>query len=232
MPPGAEAAAPPLSVVVPVGPGETAWVALLGDLHGLPDGSEVVLVAATGDGQATGTGEHGAPGCHWIRAPAGRASQLNAGVAAARHRLLCLLHADSRLPATSLQRLLAQPPGRDEIAYFDLRFTDGPALMSLNATGAWVRSRVLGMPFGDQGFVLHREAFDRLGGFDPRLDCGEDHDLVWRARRHGMRLKPLRVPILTSARKYARDGWWTTTARHLTLTWRQARRFSRHEDLR
>lgn len=230
--PRSAAEPPPLSVVVPLGPGETAWRELMADLEALPAGSEVILVAAAGDLQDTTVQRSTVPARRWIQAPAGRASQLNAGVAAARHPLLCLLHADSRLPAGSLRRLADSLPGRNELAYFDLRFTDGPALMWLNTLGAWIRSRWLGMPFGDQGFVLDRRDFHRLGGFDPQLACGEDHALVWRARRSGLRLKALRAPILTSARKYARDGWWTTTARHLTLTWRQARRFRRDKDPR
>ena len=56
---------------------------------------------------------------------------------------------------------------------------DGLA-MQLNAAGANLRSRWLGLPFGDQGLVLPRASFERLGGFDPALRYGEDHALVWR----------------------------------------------------
>lgn len=220
-------AAPLLSVVIPVGPGEQAWTALLDDLDRLPDGSEIILVATAG-GIPAGANVHAGP-VRWIDAATGRARQLNAGVGVARHNLVWLLHADSRLPAQSLAQLLARPPQPDELVYFDLRFADGPALMWLNTLGTWLRSRVLRMPFGDQGFVLHRRALLRLGGFDPRLDSGEDHALVWRARHAGMRLRALGVPILTSARKYGRAGWWRTTLHHLRLSWRQARQFRRKD---
>ncbi|HZF97242.1 MAG TPA: glycosyl transferase family 2, partial [Pseudoxanthomonas sp.] len=99
--------------------------------------------------------------------------------------------------------------------------------MALNALGAWFRSRCLGLPFGDQGLALPRALFERLGGFDESLRGGEDHDLVWRARRAGVPLQPARAPLYTSARKYAQRGWGATTAFHLRETWRQARRFSR-----
>lgn len=200
---------------------------MLNDLDRLPDGSEIILVATAG-GIPAGANVHAGP-VRWIEAPAGRACQLNAGAGVARHPVVWLLHADSRLPAHSLSRLLARPPQPDELVYFDLRFADGPALMWLNTLGAWLRSRVLRMPFGDQGFVLHRRSLLRLGGFDPRLDSGEDHALVWQARHAGMRLRALGAPILTSARKYSTEGWWRTTLLHLRLSWRQARQFRRRD---
>jgi GT2 family glycosyltransferase len=99
--------------------------------------------------------------------------------------------------------------------------------MALNAGGAWLRSRWLGLPFVEQGLVLPRGIFAALGGFDTTLAHGEDHDLVWRARRGGLRLRPLRAPLYTSARRYAACGWLRTTTEHLAMTAQQAWRFSR-----
>ena len=99
--------------------------------------------------------------------------------------------------------------------------------MRTNAMGANWRSRRLGLPFGDQGLVLPRLEFDRLDGFDPRLAHGEDHALVWRARRAGLPLREIDAAVITSARKYAERGWLRTTLRHLRLTadqaWRETR---------
>lgn len=224
-----------LSVIIPIGPGETAWRALLPDLAGLGPEHEIVPVAVQGgipaDFAANDFGLQ-AP-VRWIEAPAGRALQLNAGARAARGDRLCFLHADSRLPAASLRALLAAAPGERDVHYFDLRFlSDGPPLMVLNRLGAFVRSHALGLPFGDQGLCLSRALFERLGGFDASIAGGEDHDLVWRARRAGAAILPLRAPIYTSARKYAERGWWRTTARHLWLTAVQARLFSRRNSAR
>lgn len=162
-------------------------------------------------------------------APAGRARQLNAGAHATDSDWLWFLHADSQLDARVIEEVIAAL-GQDEdmLAYFGLRFLpDGPRWMALNAIGARLRSRWLGLPFGDQGFLLPRRVFEALGGFDEGLDGGEDHALVWRARRQGIELRELRADIHTSARKYAERGWWRTTREHLALTWRQARRFAR-----
>lgn len=221
-----------LSVVVPLGPDENAWRDLLGDLAGLPASSEVLLVAVAGtkppDDMAT-LAANLESSLVWCEAPRGRAAQQNAGAAAARHPNLWFLHADSRLddqvPA-ELARALPQMSGR--LGHFDLAFAaDGPPWMRLNQLGARVRSGVFGLPFGDQGLLLTRADFERLGGFDPSIGWGEDHDLVWRARRAGLRLLRLPATITTSARKYAEQGWLMTTFRHLRGTWQQARAFSR-----
>ena len=221
-----------LSVVVPLAPGEEAWRALLADLAALPAGAEVILVAVAGTPPPSDLQALGAvfpPRLVWCEAPRGRASQQNAGAIAASHPSLWFLHADSRLDRasfTALAQALPQLSGR--LAYFDLRFAaDGPLLMPLNALGAKIRSRWFGLPFGDQGLLLQRADFERLGRFDPAIDWGEDHDLVWRAHRAGLRLLGIRATITTSARKYAERGWLRTTLAHLFATWRQARRFAR-----
>lgn len=220
-----------VSVVIPVGPGDQVSPPLLAQLARLPSASERILVQAdVGDaGADSAASGSDVSGWHRLRAPRGRASQQNTGATAASRDWLWFLHADSQL-ATATLPALANFVQRDEAAlgYFDLQYLDdGPALMRLNAFGARLRSRWFGLPFGDQGLVLPRATFERLGGFDPTITCGEDHDLVWRARHAGVPLRALDAPLYTSARKYAKHGWWTTTTWHLQETWRQARRFSR-----
>lgn len=221
-----------LSIIIPVGPGDTTWKQLLPDLSGLDTAAEIVLVAVRGS-----LPERFDPAAwqlrssvRWIEAAQGRAAQLNAGAASARGSLLCFLHSDSRLPNRSLDTLQHHPHDPNTVYYFDLHFLpDGPRMMVLNRLGALVRSRLFGMPFGDQGLTLSRALWSRLGGFDGAVGCGEDHDLVWRARRLGAAITPFRAPIHTSARKYLASGWLRTTLHHLYLTARQARRFSNRE---
>lgn len=217
-----------LSVIVPVGPKDRAWQGLLGDLAALAADSEILLVATPGDAPTDFVaGDYGlhVP-ARWLEAPAGRACQQNAGAAAAGGTTLWFLHADSRLPANSVAAAV-RFTGREALGYFDLRFRDdGPRLARLNAMGAWIRSRWLGLPFGDQGLILPTRLFHTLGGFDESLAAGEDHALVWAARRARVPLQPLRAPLRTSARRYAEHGWLRTTLRHARLTISQARSFS------
>ncbi len=210
-----------LAVVVPAGPGDDAWRALLPALAVLPIEAEIVLSLVEGDAQPVDL----PAGVRALRGSAGRAAQQNRGAAATSRPWLWFVHGDSRVDAEVLAAI-ARLPDAPALAYCDLAFHDGPALMRLNAVGAFIRSRLLGLPFGDQGLLLRRADFEALGRFDEALASGEDHALVWAARRAGLPLKPLGARLPTSARRYAERGWWRTTARHLRLTLAQARRFS------
>lgn len=226
-----------LSIVLPVGPGETAWPPVFEALRAQAPAAELLPVFVEGDPQPV---PHGG-----LRAPAGRARQQNAGAAAATRPWLWFVHADSRLTEATLpalRRFLAaqddaarvQGPGTlawGTLAWFRLRFEDDAGLsrrMRFNAAGADWRSRVLGLPFGDQGLLLRARDFAALGGFDTTMPYGEDLALVWRARRAGLRLHGLDAALLTSARRYRQRGWLRTTLRHLWLTvrlvWRELRR--------
>lgn len=216
---------PTIAIAIPAGPGDLAWQGLLPQL-GDARAEEVVLVVPLDAPELTAV----LPGNTAVhRSPAGRARQLNAGAAATRADWLWFVHADSRVTAATLEALHRfVAADRAAIGYFDLRFLDdGPRLVVLNTIGAALRSRWLGLPFGDQGLLMPRRVFDALGGFDAAEPGGEDHALVWAARRAGVPLIALGAPIFTSARKYAHGGWWATTHLHLRLTCTQAWRFSR-----
>lgn len=211
-----------LSVIIPVAPDENQWRALLEDLTVLPDASEVILVHCAGD-ELVLPESAGTP-VRQLQSAAGRAQQMNLGARDARGSWLWFLHADTRLDAAALPAL-EQFVSRDQqaLGWFDLKFRDdGPALTRLNARGAHWRSRWLGLPFGDQGFLISAQAFAQLGGYDESARYGEDHLLVWAAHAARLPVCPVGATIFTSARKYAAHGWLRTTLRHWRLTLHQA----------
>ncbi len=216
----------PLAVVIPVAPGDTLWRDLVRDLSVLPPTCDIAIASPDPPPTALVEEARSRLACplRWVTSPLGRAQQLNCAAAIARAPYLWFLHADTRLPPGTLPALARAIAARPEaFHYFDLRFADdGPPWVRLNAWGANLRSRWGGLPFGDQGFCLRRDLFERLGGFDEAVSCGEDHRLVWAARRAGVPLHPVGTAIVTSARKYRDRGWWQTTTRHLTLTLAQA----------
>ncbi len=216
-----------LTVVVPIGEGDESWRTLLGDLKGLPVAVQILLVGTSPQpDDLDDCLQRLELNCttQWLCAPRGRARQMNHGACQAAHEFLWFLHADSRLTSQSLAALaeaLEQNP--EALYHFDLKFlTDGPRWASLNARGANLRSRIGGLPFGDQGLCLHRDVFGRLGGFDEQVSYGEDHLLVWKARALRVPLRRVSASIQTSARKYAQHGWARITLLHLWLTAKQA----------
>lgn len=216
-----------LAVIIPVAPGEIAWANLVADLKHLPLETEILFVGPELPSRLL---RHlfdelaASRPVKWLQAPKGRGHQLNLGARVTRKSYLWFLHADSRLTESALYRLeqslQLQPSG---LHYFNLAFLDdGPALTAINAVGAWFRSHLLGLPFGDQGFCLARQMFETLGGFREDARYGEDHLLVWQARTQSVRLCCTGALIKTSARKYREFGWCATTFRHLVLTAKQA----------
>ena len=223
-----------LSVIVPVGRGDSSWQALEAALAGLPADSEVLFSAAEPEPPAfaryTGLLSVAAG---WINGPAGRAAQINRGAATAAGKWIWILHADCRPTPQAIEqvnkRIRSDVP---DLCYFDLAFAgDGPGLTRINAAGANLRSRLLGLPFGDQGFLIHRAVFERINGFDENLELGEDLDFAVRARAAGYQPRRQRGHVIASARRYREHGWLATTARHAGLTivlWIQSRRRSRN----
>ncbi|MCA9015233.1 MAG: TIGR04283 family arsenosugar biosynthesis glycosyltransferase [Planctomycetaceae bacterium] len=218
---------PQISVVIPVLDGDDCWNTLIADLASFPKSSEFLFVS-NGE-QPVGFSELVLQ-CQlegrsfWQRTSMGRAVQMNCGAAQASGTHLLFLHADSRLNGHGVQQLVKSLTGKpDALHYFNLKFADQSfSLMQLNTWGVYFRSHVFGIPFGDQGLCLSRTLFFELGGFDETAPYGEDHLLVWKARRNGIRLQCAGADIETSARKYQQQGWCRMTVKHLWLTLCQA----------
>lgn len=146
----------------------------------------------------------------------GRGRQLACGAQAARCEWLLFLHADTRLPLgwqDDVSRFITADANRERAGYFRLTFDDaGPGARRVAALANW-RAKVLGLPYGDQGLLIHRTLYNEVGGFDERLNVMEDVEL---ARRIGpMRLVRLTASVTTSAAKYRSGGWWARPARNL-----------------
>ncbi len=224
MPQSSDPTPPQLSIVIPVGPHDGSWPALLDRLRPELGPMTELILSATAPAPTAWPGPvGGGASMRWVQGSAGRARQLNRGAADASGEFLWFLHADSQPEPGVVRQLLLHVSDRaDALWYFDLRFhSDGPRWVGLNERGANFRSRSLGLPFGDQGFLLRAALFRRLGGFDETAPYGEDHLLVWSARRQRVAVRPLGLPLYTSARTYAAGGWLRVTLRHLARTIRQ-----------
>lgn len=221
-----------LAVIIPVGPKDQTWRVLLPQLSFLPAGAEVCLVFCQ---KRLLPSSDELPKLEakiiCTHAAIGRARQLNAGVAATKNVELWFVHADSSLSenaAFAMTRAISSAHHTNALHYFDLRFTKGsPSKMRINEFGVWLRTRLFHLPFGDQGFLLSRTNFSRLGGYDEALASAEDHALVWRARHAGMAICAIGASLSTSARRYVEYGWGKTTLKHLRLTWQQMRYFAK-----
>ncbi|MCW5731727.1 MAG: glycosyl transferase family 2, partial [Alphaproteobacteria bacterium] len=102
--------------------------------------------------------------------------------------------------------------GGGEAGYFRFRLDDDdPRARRLERMVAW-RNRTFGLPYGDQGLLVSRRAYDRIGGFRP-LPLFEDVDIVRRLGRASLRR--VEADAITSAGKWRRGGYLRRSARNL-----------------
>jgi rSAM/selenodomain-associated transferase 2 len=151
-----------------------------------------------------------------LGAPRGRAAQMNAGAAAARGAVLLFLHADTRLP-DHYPALVADALAPADVVggRFDIRL-DAPGLAyRVIERLIGLRSRLTGVATGDQAIFVRRDAFVRVGGY-PAIPLMEDIALCRALKRAG-RMAALRDVVVTSARRWQRDGLVRTVALMWTL---------------
>ena len=208
-----------LTIVVPIGPRDKAWKNIAQELP-----SDLKIVWSIGEISASEFGNElkqyrSALTDKIINSLPGRANQLNAGATETTTDIVWFLHADSKILSETLgvfKKLSKLDPRT--IYYYDLVFTDGSLLMHFNQIGVWLRSRLLKLPFGDQGLIMHKKLFFELGGY-PNEPIGEDLIFVRQSANKGIKIQALTAKLGTSARKY-KDKWISTTYQHLYWTFK------------
>lgn len=155
-------------------------------------------------------------GAEIVTADGGRGSQLRAGAARARFPWLLFLDADTVLDigwqrevGLHIERV-ASGRRRAEVASFRFKLDDEGALPRTLEALVSLRTRLLKLPYGDQGLLIPRALYDQIGGFEA-LPALEDMDLLRRVGRGRITLLGGRATV--SGERYRRDGYFTHMAR-------------------
>lgn len=208
----------PLSIVIPTLDAAMGLPATLAALiPGLEAGIIRDLVISDGGSTDATLALSEEAGARIVTGPKGRGGQIGRGVEAAQGDWLLILHADTVLSegwVDAVQAHMARHP--DSAGYFRLRFRASGIAPALVAGGANLRSRLFGLPYGDQGLLITRATLSAAGGI-PDLPLMEDVALARALKGH---LRPLAADAITSAARYERDGW---ARRALGNLWRLAR---------
>lgn len=160
-----------------------------------------------------------AAGAKLVKAPRGRGTQLAAGAKAAKSDWLLFLHADTVLDAgwdDELHKLFEQiEAGRFRTSEVAAAFRF--ALDDFSSSARWLerlvalRCLVFRLPYGDQGLLISRRLYERLGGFR-EIPLMEDVDLVRRLGRSQLVL--LRTAAVTSPERYVAQGFIARSLRN------------------
>lgn len=147
----------------------------------------------------------------------GRGAQMMAGADAAKGDWLLFLHADT-VPepgwhnevAAFMERIdHGQRP--EAAAAFQFALDDMGFLPRVLEVGVFMRCMLFRLPYGDQGLLIPRRLYNRIGGFKP-MSLMEDVDIVHRLGR--ARTIILRTRAVTSAIRFHRDGYFSRVLRN------------------
>lgn len=176
---------------------------------------EIEVIIADGGSKDATREVATAAGARVITAAPGRGPQLRAGAAASKGAWLMFLHADTRPDPgwrAHVAAFITGPKNRERAATFRFALDDdGAPARRLERMVAW-RFRVLGLAYGDQGLIIGREFYTRLGGFAPWV-LMEDVDMVRRIGRS--RLVMLDCEAITSAGRYREGGYLRRPVRNV-----------------
>lgn len=207
-----------VSIVVPT-LNEAANICRL--VQPLRDFPEVEIIFADGgscDGTQRAIASHCSSKIRLVHAPCSRARQMNAGAKVARGEWLIFLHADTILPARSLQNFLRFARAHPQLAAgaFTFRVDHPRRVYRYLEFYVGLRCRWLKLPYGDQAIFVKRKVFEEIGGYRDDYSLMEDLELVQRLnKRNGFAI--LEFPVYTSARRFEADGYLRRTCGNLYL---------------
>ena len=156
---------------------------------------------------------------HILPCKKGRGAQLDAGASVTKFEKLLFLHADSAFYDERAILVAERALDRCEAGCFRLKFDDGGMLLNLIALGSNLRVKLRNIAFGDQGIFIRKSLFNAVGGFE-NLAIMEDYKLSMKLKRSGVKFCQLAQNIITSARKFRRDGVMKTLVKMQILQYK------------
>jgi rSAM/selenodomain-associated transferase 2 len=145
-----------------------------------------------------------------VRAPRGRARQMNAGAQLASGGVFWFLHADSEIRANCLPQIerglqCAKVVG----GCFRLRIPRRDWIYRISDSLGNLGVALFGFAFGDHGIFCRRDDFFAVGSY-PDVPLMEDAELYRQLRSRG-KMRQLRGVVATSPRRYEMLGPYRTT---------------------
>jgi rSAM/selenodomain-associated transferase 2 len=210
----------PISVIIPTLNSASGLVAMVGTLfEGLEAGLIRELIISDG-GSSDATLELAEDlGAETTSGAAGRGGQMKRGADLAQGAWLLFLHSDTWLDEGWSAAVIAHLGRPEKAACFRLRFRAKGRPARIVAGWANLRTRVFGLPYGDQGLLISRALYDQIGGFQ---DIALMEDVAISRALKG-RITMLDGVALTDASKFQNGGWVRRGTRNF---WTLARYFA------
>lgn len=139
----------------------------------------------------------------------GRAHQMNEGALMAKGDKILFLHADTLVPKHWDEHV----KNGSEVGAFRLGIHSPKRIFRVIETLANWRTSCTHIPYGDQGQFFQTSFFRELGGYAP-IPLMEDIDMMKRTKKKGKKITLLDERVLTSARRWEKEGFVYTTLRN------------------
>ena len=143
-----------------------------------------------------------------LRAPKGRANQMNFAAKHASSDCIWFVHCDSLLPEAAHAQITEAVKAGAQWGCFHIGFDYAGPFMGCNTFLSNRRARN-GIAFGDQGIWAKKDVFEAMGGF-PDLPIMEDYEFSRRMKTAKIPICQLPGRIITSGRRYEKKfPLWT-----------------------
>ncbi len=206
-----------ISVIIPVLHEAGRINDIIGHLRALPADQEPEIIVVDGSPAEETLRAISHDRVIALASPPGRGTQMNRGAAQAAGEVLLFLHADTFLPVNAFE--LISGALRDKAVVggaFDLGILTERRIFRITERYVALRTRLTRVPFGDQAIFLRKDRFDRIGGYR-EIPIMEDVELLSRIRKRGDIIRILPAKVMTSPRRWEREGVLYATLRNWML---------------
>ena len=180
-----------------------------------PGTMEVILV----DGDQEGSTIHCIRDSKVIKiiSEPGRGVQMNRGADIASGEILLFLHCDTVLPKNAFHLIqTVMQNKRVKAGAFDLSIGGSAFAFRIIEKTASLRSRLTRVPYGDQAIFIRKSCFFEWGRYK-EIPIMEDVDLMRRIKREKGRICFIGQPVITSPRRWQKEGLLKCTLRNRLL---------------
>lgn len=206
-----------ISIVIPALNEQAVINETIEHIRGLPLGETVEIIVVDGGDKAETVGVITDHNVRCLSSGRGRGAQMNRGAFTARGEIILCLHADTRLPTNGLRNIVsAMDDAHLSAGAFDLEISAKGKAYRVIERVASLRSRLTGIPYGDQAIFVRRDYFKSLGGYK-ELPIMEDVDLMRRIKKDGGKVGFIPEKVKTSARRWEREGVIRCTCRNWAI---------------
>ena len=191
-----------LSIVIPTINEASSLPLLLADLNRWPDQLEICICDACSTDLTTFIAKlAGAKTTEGLEA--NRGIQLHSGSCNTSGNWILFLHADCRMHKNWVEVIkekINAPSSKNHVWFFNFKIQSKSMGFTLLEFAVNIRSNLFKRPYGDQGLLINRSLYNKIGGYRP-LHLMEDLDLIERLSKK-VKVKSLGIPLYVNNRRW------------------------------